>query len=84
MNSLELLKAVYNNAEIPLRTRIRAATACLPYEYPKLAITAVVTPNEEFARRLELAVTRSAKVMIEAPAPLVTDLRLPPTRLRRI
>jgi hypothetical protein len=83
MNSLEFLQAVYRDDEIPLYTRLRAAIAAAPYEHPRLSVQALVTPNEEFAKRLELAITRSAKVRIEQPK-LVTDLRLPPTRLRRL
>jgi hypothetical protein len=55
---------------------------CLPYEFPRLSMTAVVTAND-FDKRLELAITRSAAVRIEAPR-LVSDVRLPPTKLRRI
>jgi hypothetical protein len=92
MNSLDFLKAVYSNAEIPLNIRLRAAIAACPYEHPKLAVTVVAQASSNFADRLELAYLRSASVarVIEAkPAePLVTDLRLPPAstdrRLRRI
>jgi hypothetical protein len=89
MNSLEFLKAVYSNAEIPLHIRLRAAIAAAPYESPKLAVTVVATANSNFAERLELAYLRSATVakVIEAK-PLVSDVRLPPVstdrRLRRI
>ncbi len=64
--------------------RMKAAVEALPFERPKLAITAVVAGNEDFTRRLELCWERSARVMIEAPPRLQTDLRMPPTKLRRI
>jgi hypothetical protein len=84
MNSLELLKAVYSDPDLPLQTRMRAAIAAAPYESPRLSMTAVVTGNgEEFARRLELAIARSNAVRLEPPR-LVSDCRMPPTRLRRI
>jgi hypothetical protein len=89
MTSLEFLKAVYSDAELPLPTRMRAAVACLPYEFPRLAVTVLAQANEDFARRLELAVTRSNAVLAQRAEPkLVSDLRLPPSqfdrRLRRI
>jgi hypothetical protein len=83
MTSLEFLKAIYNDPELPLTTRMRAATSCLPYEYPRLSMTAVVTADESFVKRLELCYQRSAMVRIEQPQ-LVSDLRMPPTKLRRI
>ena len=57
--ALELLQAVYRNAEIPLSVRIRAATEALPFETPKLSATALVPMGEEFAKKLERAVGRS-------------------------
>lgn len=64
--SLTLLQQVYRNPKLPLPTRIRAATAALPHEHPKLAVTAVVSEGD-FADQLEKAVERSRKVspMIE-------------------
>jgi hypothetical protein len=50
--SLDLLRAVYRNAALPLVTRMRAAMACLPFESPKLAVTAVVS-EQNFAEALE-------------------------------
>jgi hypothetical protein len=45
---------------------MRAATAALPHEHPKLAVTAVVNEGD-FADQLEQAIERSRKVsMIEA------------------
>ena len=66
--SLNLLQQVYRNPSLPLPTRIRAATAALPHEHPKLAVTAMVSNGGDFADQLEAAIERSRKVspMIEA------------------
>jgi hypothetical protein len=61
--SLDLLQQVYRNPSLPLMTRMRAATAALPHEHPKLAVTTVVNAGD-FADQLERAVERSR--MIEA------------------
>ena len=49
--SLNLLQQVYRDPSLPLPTRIRAATACLPHEHPKLAVTTVVNAGD-FADQL--------------------------------
>jgi hypothetical protein len=58
VNSLEFLRAVYCNDKLPLSVRMRAAGMALPFEHPKLAVTAVVT-DQSFSERLERAVLRS-------------------------
>jgi hypothetical protein len=74
--SLDLLQQVYRNAAIPLMTRIRAATAALPHEHPKLAVTAMVT-SDDFAIQLDRAIERSrmieTKPMIEGSANVSTS-----------
>lgn len=69
--SLELLQAAYRNPSLPLATRLRAAAQALPFEHPKLAVTAVFGESD-FAACLDGAVKRSAQVidgvkLIEAP-----------------
>lgn len=59
--SLDLLQQVYRNPSLPLPTRIRAATAALPHEHPKLAVTTVVNVGD-FADQLEKAIERSRRV----------------------
>jgi hypothetical protein len=72
--SLDLLQQVYRNPSLPLMTRMRAATAALPHEHPKLAVTAVVNEGD-FANQLDRAVERSRNVspMIEAKPNVSTD-----------
>lgn len=65
--SLELLQAVYCNEAVPLSVRMRAAIAALPFETPKLAVTAIGPMSEGFAMQLEKAIARSGK-LIEAQA----------------
>src|SRR5262245_2224174 len=55
--SLDLLRAVYRNNQLPLTTRMRAAIAALPFEVPKLEVTAVVS-EQEFATVLDRRLKR--------------------------
>jgi hypothetical protein len=65
--SLNLLQAIYRNPAIPLTTRMRAAIASIQFEHPKLAVTATVESDGDFAFKLDQAVERSRRVlMIEA------------------
>ena len=43
---------MYRNPSLSLPVRMRAAMACLPFELPKLAVTAVVTEHD-FATLLD-------------------------------
>jgi len=61
--SLDLLSAIYRDPELPLTVRIRAAIAALPFEHPKLAVTANVSVAD-FADQLEKAIMRSGKSLV--------------------
>jgi hypothetical protein len=65
--SLDFLRAVYRNPDVPLSVRMRAAGMAIPYEYPKLSVVANVE-NKDMADRLERAILRSGirPLMIEA------------------
>jgi hypothetical protein len=83
-SSLEFLQAIYRSANQPMNRRLKAAIAALPFECPKLAVTAVIEGGADFAARLERACSRSAQVIEaraerpSAPALLPSDLRLAP------
>jgi hypothetical protein len=65
--ALEFLQAVYCNDQLPLVTRMRAAIAALPFESPKLAVTAMVT-EQDFATLLEKRLKKiEAMKLFEAP-----------------
>jgi hypothetical protein len=62
-SSLAFLQAIYRSKEQPMMRRMKAAIAALPYEHPKLAVTAVLDSRDSFAAQLEGAIARSRKVL---------------------
>jgi hypothetical protein len=92
--SLDLLRIVYRSASIPLPVRMRAAIAALPFEAPKLAVTAIVTEHD-FATLLDQRIKNMERInngnggVIEAkPVPQVEARpqmpRVADRRFRRI
>jgi hypothetical protein len=61
-SSLAFLQAIYRSTEQPMVRRMKAAIAALPFEHPRLAVTAVLT-DEDLGARLHRAIQRSAKVI---------------------
>jgi hypothetical protein len=66
-NSLTFLQSIYNDPSEAISVQMRAAIEALPFEFPKLAVTAQVN-SEDFARALERAMKRSAKVVTQPKA----------------
>src|SRR5262252_11142219 len=56
-SALSFLQACYRNPSLNLTTRMRAAVAALPFESPKLAVTAVVS-EQDFATVLDRRLQR--------------------------
>ena len=56
-SALSFLQACYRNPSLNLTTRMRAAVAALPFESPKLAVTAVVS-EQDFATVLDRRLKR--------------------------
>jgi hypothetical protein len=58
--SLEYLQSIYRNPMEPTSMRMRAAIECLPFENPKMAVTAIATMNgKSFAEALDRCIARS-------------------------
>jgi hypothetical protein len=57
-NAVGFLQGIYRNREVPLPVRMRAAIECLPFEVPKLAVTANISAHD-FQARLDLTNQRS-------------------------
>ena len=82
------------NVELPLSVRMRAAIELLPFTYPKLAVTAVVS-EQDFATVLDRRLKRIEEMKLIEAKPTIdgiegkpADVRLPPVvpdrRFRRI
>jgi hypothetical protein len=77
--ALDILVAIYRSPRMPLHTRMRAAVAALPYESPKLAVTAVVE-GKDFASLLEARLKRGQSMLAKAgPGPMI-EARAEPRR----
>jgi hypothetical protein len=68
--SLDFLRAVYRSPDQPMSRRMRAAIAALPFEHPKLSVSANIGPNVNFAKGLERALKtiRSEPLVIDGNA----------------
>ena len=62
-NSLDFLRAVYLDESRPLSVRMRAAIAALPFETPKLAVTANIQ-SEGLGALLEARLKRIAEAKL--------------------
>jgi hypothetical protein len=59
-SAYDLLRSVYSNPALPRGMRSRAAIEALPFEKPKLAVTAAVNGGN-FGEAMERALKRSGK-----------------------
>jgi len=76
--SLDLLQLVYRNPKLPLPTRMRAAGIALPFEHPKLAVSATIN-GDDFATDLERALRRSREAMTIEHQPKLIEHQSEPT-----
>ena len=93
LDALRYLQMIYRDPQLSTAVRMRAAGLALPFEVPKLAVTAQIT-EQDFAtlldRRLKRLEEMKAKVIEAKPAidGEKADVRLPPVvpdrRFRRM
>jgi hypothetical protein len=74
-SALDYLQSIYRNPIEPEHRRLRAAMAALPYESPRLAVTALLRDEHGFAAALDRAIARSGKApkLIDGRAEQVYD-----------
>ncbi len=65
-DAYELLRSVYSNSALPIGMRMRAAIEALPFEKPKLAVTATISGQEGIAALLEARLKRNAEASPKA------------------
>jgi hypothetical protein len=83
VSPLEFLEAVFNNENLPLSVRMRAAIEAAPYRHSKLSTTANfhIDGTRSFAEALERAIARS-RAPVPQPA-LIEHEPLPASELSK-
>jgi len=72
--SLDFLRLVYSDPSQSINRRTRAAIAALPFEHPKLCVSANVDPTLALPKRLEraLKIARGEPLVIDGRAERIT------------
>ena len=94
LDALRYLQMIYRDPQLSTAVRMRAAGLALPFESPKLAVTAVVS-EQDFATVLDRRLKRIEEMKLIEAKPTINgiegkpaDVRLPPVvpdrRFRRI
>ena len=93
LDALRYLQMIYRDPQLSTTVRMRAAGLALPFESPKLAVTALVS-EQDFATVLDRRLKRMEEMKANAieATPVIdgekVDVRLPPVvpdrRFRRI
>ena len=82
--SLLLLQAIYKDKKQPLTVRMRSAIAALPFEVPKLSVSAHTTMDEKsFAAQLDRAIERSKSPMLNPPKTIEHEQLVSAAELKR-
>jgi len=68
--SLEALQAIYRNPGLPLTTRMRAMISALPFETPKLAVSALVDSTKDFATLLDQRIAKYQRMKLLEQKPI--------------
>ena len=89
VDALRYLQMIYRDPQLSTAVRMRAAGLALPFERPKLAVTAVVS-EQDFATVLDRRLKRIEEMKANAieATPVIdgekVDARLPDRRFRQI
>jgi hypothetical protein len=71
--SLDFLRLVYSDPSQPINRRMRAAIAALPFEHPKLSVSANVDPTLALPRlERALKIARGEPLVIDGRAERIT------------
>ena len=70
---LDFLRSIYMDEDVPLHTRMKAATEAAAYVHPKLSAVLVGNGGDKFAEMLDAAIARSRAAQAQAPQPKLIE-----------